>query len=253
MMCGFPLAHLDKHLRILVQKHRRSVALCEEFHKYCDPKSSGFLKPQFERRVVRILTPGTLIDESFLNPYANNFLLAISFSENMIGLAWMDVSTGEFFSEKSSLASLPDHLARIGPQEVVVDDEESISPTIKAMLVEANVSISTVTRPSGALSSVVTEVPQPNDGVFSKEESSAVSLLTSHLDRHLMEHAPKSFQLSREIGSSRMHIDAHTLKSLEIVHNIAEGGSKGSLMSTFRRTVTSSGTRLLQRWLCMLL
>ena len=63
-MCGFPIMHLDKYLKILVQQYKKPVALCEEFRKLAEG-ASAVSKPTFERRVVRILTPGTLIDESF--------------------------------------------------------------------------------------------------------------------------------------------------------------------------------------------
>src|SRR5262245_41534938 len=98
-MCGFPLMHLDKYLKILVQQNKRFVSMCEEFPRP-SPETKGF-----DRRVVRIITPGTLIDEPFLNQYENNYLLAISPStlssaaepgqENLTGLAWIDISTGE--------------------------------------------------------------------------------------------------------------------------------------------------------------
>ena len=64
LMAGFPIMHLHKYLKILVQDHSRLVALCEEFPK--DPAVGA--KAGFDRRVVRIVTPGTLIDEPFLNP-----------------------------------------------------------------------------------------------------------------------------------------------------------------------------------------
>ena len=86
--------------------------------------------------------------------------------------------------------------------------------------------------------------------VFSPAEKSAVGILNSFLRSHLMEHAPTSLRPLREEKSKRMQIDAHTLKALEIQEGLREGGVVGSLMSTVKRTVTSSGTRLLARWLC---
>src|SRR5271168_3644208 len=121
-MCGFPLMHLDRHLKTLVQHEKRFVAMCEEFPRHSNPEIK-----EFDRRVSRVITPGTLIDESFLNPLENNYLVAISPSiqddvKSPVGLAWIDVSTGGFFSETCSLESLQDELARLAPREIVLDN-----------------------------------------------------------------------------------------------------------------------------------
>lgn len=154
-MCGFPLMHLDKYLKVLVQQNKRFVALCEEFPRY----SEGGVK-EFERRVVRIVTPGTLIDEPFLNPYENNYLLAVSTTNDVtpqgsIGLAWMDVSTGEFFSELSTCERFSDELARINPREVVLDDKlrSASGHPILLALSEENACVSYI-KPSPATNTV---------------------------------------------------------------------------------------------------
>lgn len=259
--------HLDKHLKTLVQQHKLSVALCEEFQRPRDPLASVNSKPSFERRVVRVLTPGTLIDESFLNPYENNYLLAIASSgsdiTSEIGLAWIDVSTGEFFTRSSQLSNLKDYLARIDPREVVVDkslETMHMSPLLEALkdcdclISYASVSDadkSTSIKPLDTDDNVVDD-QQAIDSqmVFTVAESSAIDLLTNYLHKHLLEYAPSSLQPARENIAKRMQIDAHTLKALEIKEGMREGGSTGSLMSAVKRTVTGSGTRLLSRWLC---
>lgn len=192
-MCGFPLGHLDRHLQTLVGRERRSVAICEEFARRSSNGggggsasgkgasgtsgdgsaigggkwNGGVGKGLFERRVTRVLTPGTLIDESFLNPYENNYLLAISTTRTStvttsspsssalpnrldngealgkekarggeevkceevegggagtgeVGLAWIDVSTGEFFAKVVGVDMVKDYLVRIAPKEVVL-------------------------------------------------------------------------------------------------------------------------------------
>lgn len=259
--------HLDKHLKTLVQQHKLSVALCEEFQRPRDPLASVNSKPSFERRVVRVLTPGTLIDESFLNPYENNYLLAIASSgsdiTSEIGLAWIDVSTGEFFTRSSQLSNLKDYLARIDPREVVVDkslETMHMSPLLEALkdcdclISYAPVSAvdeSTSIKPLHTDDNVVDDHEAiVSEMVFSVAESSAIDLLTNYLHNHLLEHAPSSLQPVRENIAKRMQVDAHTLKALEIKEGIREGGTTGSLMSAVKRTVTGSGTRLLSRWLC---
>lgn len=134
-MAGFPFFQLDRFLKTLVQDLNKHVAISEEFPVNISAKvKSGGL--QFDRKVARVVTPGTLIDEKFIDPFVNNFLLSVcpethqaspvqggyqeSLSEvsadghgQALGLAWLDVSTGEFFTQATSFASLPSALARI--------------------------------------------------------------------------------------------------------------------------------------------
>lgn len=233
-MCGFPLSHLDKHLKTLVQHHQRFVAMCEEFLKY-----ENFGEKEFERRVTRIVTPGTLIDEPFLNTFENNYLLSIQSSpENLsLGLAWIDVSTGEFFSKETDLASLRDELARIGPKEVVLPASTPDDPShpIISLLKEDTMFYSFT--PAGTAS----------DNTI---ESAAILLLSTYLRNNLLENAPSLESPIHETDASLMQIDAHTIKSLEIRESSYVGGTKGSLVSVIRRTITDSGSRLLARRLC---
>ncbi|KAJ3870122.1 muts domain V-domain-containing protein [Lentinula novae-zelandiae] len=257
-MCGFPLLHMDKHLKVMVQQHKRFVAVCEEFPKY-----TSLGAREFERRVVRVITPGTLIDESFLNQYENNYLLAVSVPEGdsaknpTLGLAWIDVSTGEFYSKRSSHESVCDDIARIGPREILLDkimETQTSHPTMKVVTEESSV-VSFVV-PSHSTAHVSDEIVTAQDGspatpfLYTPEETYAIDLLTTYLRANLLEHMPILSQPNREDTEARMQIDSHTIKALEIRENMREGGVRGSLMSSVKRTITSSGTRLLARWLC---
>ena len=283
-MCGFPLIHLDRHLKTLVQHEKRFVAMCEEFPRYTN---SGF--KEFDRRVSRVITPGTLIDESFLNPLENNYLVAISLSmqddvKGPVGLAWIDVSTGELFSETCALESLQDELARLAPREIVLDsvfkmlenhsffrslpeDCCLISYTSSTHIANPDEGENTTTASSSVkdlnkghstdLDSVRQYITNLTDhvdaGSLPPEETSAINLLTVYLEETMLEHMPLLTSPSREGVQERMQIDAHTIKGLEIRENVYDGGTKGSLLSVVKRTVTNGGTRLLARWLCKFL
>lgn len=269
-MCGFPLTHLDKSLNILVKQNKRFVAMCEEFARFVP----GMQKPEFDRRVARVITPGTLIDEPFLNQYENNYLLAVSSLEapesvktdlpRRVGLAWIDVSTGEFFVKSSTHEGLRDELARIGPKEIVLDKVLESNPMhpIRLVLVEESNFFSFIA-PSGdgvpdhsdisSTDDVTTPAEDssvPLIASFASHEASAINLLTTFLHSNLLEHMPTLSSPNREDTGGRMQIDAHTIRALEIRDGAAEGTTKGSLLSVIKRTVTSSGTRLLARWLC---
>ncbi|KAI0274905.1 muts domain V-domain-containing protein [Gloeopeniophorella convolvens] len=265
-MCGFPTMYLQKYLKILVQQNNRFVAICEEFLR---PMAPG-TKPTFDRRVVRVVTPGTLIDEPFLNPYENNYLVAIdsdasphTTSGDDVGLAWIDVSTGEFFTKRTTIEALYDDIVRIRPREVVLSHamESTETHPVKAMLLQEGpvISYSIDAAPEGlhtptqhiAMSDDVSaHVVQPIIPSLSSREDSAVRILTSYLRSRLLDYMPHLSAPSQEAAGGRMKIDAHTLKSLEIREGLQEGGVTGTLFSSVKRTVTSGGTRLLSRWLC---
>lgn len=264
--------HLNKYLKVLVQNQKRFVAMCEEF-----PRSPVLgAKGGFDRRVVRIVTPGTLIDEPFLNPYENNYLLSVvsqgsctGGSENtlseLVGLAWIDVSTGEFFTKNTTYEGLRDELVRIGAREIVLDREnmsEESHPVRSAIAEEGcftsyfSLTGSADIPPHFADNSSDSDDLTSNassaftESMLTGPEVDAVKLLTAFMRANLLEHMPLLSSPSRETSSGRMQIDAHTLKSLEIREGLSDGGSTGSLLSVVKRTVTSSGTRLLARWLC---
>jgi DNA mismatch repair ATPase MutS len=271
LMCGFPVVQINKYLKILVQQHNRFVAMCEEFMK--DPLQGP--AGGYNRRVVRIVTPGTLIDEPFLNPYENNYLLAIAPGEGpyslaqTVGLAWIDVSTGDFFAKDSRLENIRDELARIAPREVVLDQNlpvESSLNSIRQVIIqegfivsyvnpsaEADVSYSVHGNAGQLNTDDLTSPDEPFPSAFSPHETAAVRLLTSFLNENLMEAMPKLSTPNKEVVEGRMQIDVHTVKALEIREGIREGGTTGSLLSVIKRTATSSGTRLLARWLCLCL
>lgn len=249
-MCGFPVMHLDKYLKVLVQQHRRFVAMCEEFPRYANGQ-----KPEIDRRVVRVITPGTLIDESFLNPFENNYLLAISGdspsckpSIREIGLAWIDVSTGEIFTKTIPLEALKDDLARISPREIVLAQElkdQPLDPVRQVLDNEAT--FLTFARSPTASDSTLHQC----DPTYTLKESAAINILTNYMQTNLMEHMPHLSVPNREGTDERMQIDAHTIKALEIHESAREGGPTGSFLSVIKRTMTNSGTRSLTRRLCL--
>jgi DNA mismatch repair ATPase MutS len=253
--------------------------MCEEFASY----DSGGLK-EFERRISRIVTPGTLIDESFINPYNNNYLLSVHVPlttppSESIGLAWIDVSTGEFFSKECAFQSFKDELVRLAPREIVLDEslKQHKEHPIVAALGEVNCLVSySSSAVASSGNNPMTSAPPFNQTIFFDEsadterrqesrlatelfheidstpdqETSAINLLTRFLQANLLEHMPLLNAPRHEDIQNRMQIDAHTIQGLEIRDVGHEGSTKGSLLSVVRRTLTSGGTRLLSRWLC---
>ncbi|KAG6122245.1 hypothetical protein E4U13_002859 [Claviceps humidiphila] len=279
-MAGFPCFQLDRYLKILVQDMQRHVAVCEEFPKSLEHSAkSGEL--MFDRRVARIITPGTLIDENFIDPYANNYVLAIHVGETKdgaeepsalvqdskgtlqnpdaslpIGLAWLDLSTGHFFTQATDLSSLPSTLSRIGPREVVLsaDIESQQDHGIFSVLTEDR-HLVTFALP-GELTNMMDwtpflEAPLPRitQQTFTSEEVSAGNLVLNYIKDKLQGTRMHLLPPRRHETMQAMSIDKNSLRALEITKTLRDGLFRGSLLHAIRRTVTKSGARLLQAWL----
>ena len=285
-MAGFPFVNLERYLKILVQDLNESVAISEEFPNDASAtvKSGGLM---FDRRVTRTITRGTLIDENFMDPYENNFLLALYPSgpidspdvletekipseftkgsiptpllSSSIGLAWLDLSTGSFFTQITTIGSLASAAARIGPREIVLSDdlEDSMRQSIMDILEQQRHLVTYHQSPvqTPTMSSwtpmLESEVPLELAPTFTKEEIAAGSLLLAYVKDRLQGSGIKLQPPFRRQDKETMSIDKNSMRALEILETSkgGVGGGKGSLLHTVRRTVTKSGTRLLREWM----
>lgn len=261
-MAGFPIFQLEKYLKILVLEKGLLVAIAEEFRE----------GQEIARRVSRVVSPGTLIDEKFLDPFVNNFIVGISAKEGRYGLAWLDVGTADFNTAVcEDFEGLRDEIARIGPREVVIDastitatendssegQEGVVKLDIRELVTDSSVYVSHFQAPPP--SSPPTS-PATDSTALDPVERATVSTLLSYLRTRLLDQSESlsSLSLSRPSHQrleSVMQIDTHTLTSLEIkesLHQIGPSSTtiRGSLFSVLRRTVTKGGTRLLSQWLC---
>ncbi|OAA82645.1 MutS2 protein [Akanthomyces lecanii RCEF 1005] len=261
---GFPFFQLDRYLKILVQDLNRYVAVAEEFPNDEEDKiKSGGL--MHNRRVARIITPGTLIDENFIDPYANNYAMAIhvpnqtgatSSDSIPLGLAWLDLSTGHFFIQQTNVASLGSILSRIGPTEIVLDEdfESQKEHDIFSVLAEDRHLITYA--PIGGSASISdwnsmleSEMSQATRDSFSAEEISAGNLILNYVKDRLQGMNMKLQPPLRHENMQIMTIDKNSLRALEVKQTIRDGFFRGSLLHAIRRTVTKSGSRLLNEWL----
>lgn len=248
-MAGFPIFQLDKYLKVLVQDKGRLVAICEEFKE----------GDVFQRRVSRVVSPGTLIDERFLDPFSNNFILAVARTRaDAYGLAWLDVSTSDFQTGACVDAkTLRDEIVRIHPREVVLiegafapDDAEAPDALLWEALDLVHASVAQIAPPSErAMRDALRDAPAPR----SDAERDAISLLTLYLQTRLMEHMPglgmDASDAARAPPEQVLRLDAQTLGALEIRETARDGSVRGSVVSILRRTMTQGGARLLTQWL----
>ena len=223
--------------------------------------------------MARVVTPGTLIDEKFLDPYKNNFLLAVHFDtssqteglpqaqhgapavvDGKVGLAWLDLTTGDFFTQTTTWTLLPSSLTRIGAREVIIDAclLESQKQDIE-VLVSSDHRLLTTHHNSFDFVSMydwnsILEGPITTEleSHFTSEEKNAGHRLLDYVRNRLqgqdMTLKPPVRKEIREILS----IDRNSLRGLEVLETARDGLGKGSLLHAVRRTTTKSGARLLR-------
>ncbi|KAK3300937.1 muts domain V-domain-containing protein [Chaetomium fimeti] len=272
-MAGFPFFQLERFLKILVQDFNRYVAVAEEFPN--DPsekvKSGGLMHT---RRVTRIITPGTLIDENFMDPYANNYVMAIHLPEPAVsddvscqedqhatetsdsandaptglGLAWLDLSTGSFFTQPTTLAELGSVLSRISPREVVLDQALEVDQSHALLSVLQEERYLVTYSPHGALRQLSdwepmleSEIPAQTVDKFTDSEVQAGSILLQYVKGRLQGLSMKLQPPLRHESAHLMNIDKNSMRSLEIKQTLRDGAFRGSLLHAIRRTVTKSG------------
>jgi DNA mismatch repair protein MutS len=249
-MAGVPHHAAEGYMRRMVEQGFR-VAVCEQLQ---DPAEA---KGVVERGVTRIVTPGTLVDESLLIDSQTNLLCAMRCNDKIIHIAVAEISTGLFELHRVSVDRLDDALERLGIAEVIVgEDEETIISIIEhcgisltkrpAWHFDATEGAALLKKQFGVttLSGFGIEEGDPIVGVAGAIlEYIGVTQASTDAFVHLR---TPSLQESSDFVS----LDATTIRSLEIEQTIRGNSSKGSLLWVMQRCKTAMGKRLLRRWLC---
>ena len=248
-MCGVPVHAAESYLLTLIRKGFR-VAVCEQMESPAEAKKRGS-KSVVKRDVVRLVTPGTLTEESLLEARRHNFLVAYSEIRDAAALSWVDMSTGVFQVMPLTASRLGPELARLAPSEVIV--AESLEQQLDEIVAEAGAAITPLgnaTFDSSAAQNRILEAFGVKDldafGSFSRVEISAMGGVVEYLKLTQKGKLPLLRRPVREDPSDIMQIDAATRRNLELTQSM-QGGRSGSLLATIDRTVTSGGGRLLER------
>jgi DNA mismatch repair protein MutS len=203
------------------------------------------------REVVRLVTPGTLTEDSLLEARSHNFLAAWTEVRDSGALAWVDISTGEFRVAECPLTRLMPELARLNPRELLVPDarEEEFA----GITSETAVSVTPLARANfdstGAqdrLCRLFKVGTLEGFGTFGRAELGAMGAIVAYLDLTQRGRLPLLRPPHRESAGGAMQIDAATRRNLELTRSLS-GGREGSLLATVDRTVTAGGARLLER------
>jgi DNA mismatch repair protein MutS len=275
-MCGVPHHALDRYLRQLVEKGFRA-AICEQVE---DPREA---KGLVRRKVTRVITPGTLMEDELLQGQEHNFLLSLAIVGESAGVAVVDVSTGDFLvtelpcrprehsagtpvaellpdrpAADSRYAAVADEIARLQPAEMLIPEELADERWVSEAVARGG---------SASLTPVPTEdlefrSPAQQLSEFFGVESlrgfgcedlpaaqSAAAQALRYLQRNRMDALPHLTGLATYSTEQFMVVDAATRRNLELVRTLRENSREGSLLALLDRTLTPMGARLLRQWL----
>ena len=252
-MCGVPIERADEYLhRLIALGHR--VAVCEQLEDPAQARKRG-AKSVVRRDVVRLVTPGTLTEDSLLDARSNNYLLALarvraSSDDDRFGLAWIDISTGEFNVAECERATLPAEVSRIEPGEIIVSDalysDPELSPYLRTLP-----AVTPLTRDvfDGAtaerrVTSFFAVATTASFGSFSRVELTAAAAAVTYVERTQLGKRPPLSPPAREAAGATMAIDQATRGNLELIRTLG-GDRRGSLLAAVDRTVTAAGSRVL--------
>jgi DNA mismatch repair protein MutS len=251
-MCGVPFHAADTYVARLVKKGFR-VAICEQVE---DPKKA---KGLVRREVVRVVSPGTLIDAADRDAREPAFLAALLPTVDRIGVALIDLSTGEFAAAEYAGAergrSLADDLAVVRPREIVLPADMDLAVVVPDLL-QMGVPVTRVEpwhfEPEAARRTLVGQLRTRGLEGFGLDGHEAAVRAAGALLAHLRETQKVDLAHVRTIAwretAGHLLIDPVTLKHLEVLQ-AADGGRTGSLLDEVDRTVTTMGGRLLRGWL----
>ena len=251
-MCGVPHHAAQTYLAKLLRAGRK-VAICEQVGE-----SVGGLA---ERRIVEVVTPGTIVDELLLDHDSNNYLAALADGGTELSLAWADLSTGELRA-----ASLPaeqtelwlrDNMQRLGPRELIIQESllEAGSPAERVLAgrpelvlnrypdwhFDLDSNYETLCRQFG-----VVDLRSFGLDRHSAEVRSA-GVLVGYIREHILHEAPHLTDVVVEAVDANLRIDEPTQRNLELTANLLDGGRDHTLLAALDRTRTAVGARLLRR------
>ncbi|MCR4282982.1 MAG: DNA mismatch repair protein MutS [Bauldia sp.] len=256
-MCGVPVHAADQYLQKLIALGHR-VAVCEQIEDPAEARKRGG-KSVVRRDVVRLVTPGTLTEDALLSANRNNYLAAVARQRgghdgaDVYGIAWIDISTGEFRVAASDRTRFAADLARIDPREVIVSDalfaDAGLAPFWRgasfAVTPLAAAFFDGATAPA-RLAAYFAVASLDGFGAFDRVEVSAAAAALAYVEKTQIRERPPLAPPTKESVGDLMLVDAATRANLELTETLS-GGRSASLIAAIDRTVTGAGARLLAR------
>ncbi len=244
-LCGVPHHAASAYIQKLVDRGYK-VAICEQMEDAA--KAKGIVR----REVIRVITPGMVLEDELLQPKANNFLMAISLGQERFGLSFLDVSTGDFLAaEVHSFQSLIDEVLRNEPKEILLAEPMKSHGLVKQLMKAFSRAVY-----SPLPANVFADGPSPDDlknlglpAEGRKEAYRAVGAVLFYV-RETQKIRPNHLsRLEFYQVQDYMVLDETTRRNLELLENLQTRSRKGSLLGVLDDTITSMGGRMLKRWI----
>ena len=250
-MCGVPVHSYDSYMQRLIRRGFK-VAVCEQVEDPAAARKRG-AKSVVKREVVRVVTAGTLLEDTLLDARSNNYLVAIARAESSLAIAWADVSTGDVSATPTDRAGLSGELGRLNPGELLVSDRLAEAAEFDEVLGDWESVLTTL--PAARFDSQAAErrlkesygvATLEGFGAFGRAELAALGGLLDYVELTQRGKLPGLKPPVRVQADAAMFIDAATRRNLELSRSL-NGEFSGSLLAVIDRTVTGSGARLLAR------
>ncbi len=254
-MCGVPFHAYESYLAKLIRQGYK-VAICEQTEDPKEAKKRG-AKSVVQREVIRLVTAGTLTEDHLLDSKKNNFLLAFAKVSDVMGVAWVDVSTGDFYTQdvnlkdKNEAVVLSTILARLNPVEILVSDNFLQNPKIFEVLKEYREQLSILPQARFNFENAQKRLQEVYEvhslevfGAFTKPEVIASGLLLDYVESTQKGKIPRIEKPIKLHENKVIEIDGATRRSLELTESLT-GDKNACLFGVLDRTITGSGGRLL--------
>ena len=249
-MAGFPYHQLDNYLRKLIQAGYRA-SVCEQVE---DPKQA---KGLVKREVTRVVTPGTVTDDTLLDPRESNYLATLYPAKDRVGLAWLELSTGRFVMTDLEPGHVPDELARLRPSECLLPEGGRKSPLGISLQIHSGMLLAERPpwdfAPDQAYKVLLQHFGTTTLEGFDIHELTPGVTAAGALLQYVRETQKSSLhhivQLEPYRRGTNLLLDESTRRSLELTRTIRETKRDGSLLAVIDETVTPMGARLLAEWL----
>ncbi|HEX3535369.1 MAG TPA: DNA mismatch repair protein MutS [Stellaceae bacterium] len=260
-MCGVPVHTAESYLARLIRAGFK-VAICEQVEDPAEAKRRGARGP-LKRAVVRVITAGTLTEDGLLDARRHNYLAGIGEAAGEMGLAWLDLSTGDFSLAPTDDAALPADLARLQPGEILLPERLLTRPALFELFGDWKAALTPLANARfdseaarRRLESFYGVRALDGFGSFGRAEIAAAGALVDYVTLTQQggaqgtqpSSAPYLAPPQRLAPGSVMQIDAATRRNLELTQTLA-GERRGSLLAVIDRTATGAGARLLAQQL----
>ena len=254
-MCGVPVHAQEVYLARLIRRGFR-VAVCEQVESVDEAKKRKG-KTLVKRDVVRVVTPGTVVEENLLEARSHSFLVALVPGKRVYGLAWVDISTGDFWTESVEEARLQSAISKWQPKEIILPEKLLQNPTLFEMFAQWKRALTPQPKSRFDLENGRKRLENYYEvgtleafGAFSDLEVAAAGAVMDYVNLTQKGQMPRLSKPHRQSGEGCLDIDASTRRNLELTHTL-RGEVQGSVLSVIDKTLTAAGARRLHSWLAL--